>query len=179
MRDLDKPLVVIEDEHGFKSMYWYLEPTSEDNVSHNKKRQPPARYMASFWLLVTNKAKQNEEQDDYRFRGGGTGEEIAEIWHTQNATQVGLASDKVEKAACENRNYRKAARSKPQGKNRQAITQPTYEQNLRYLRANVQRRRLVGGQNNKRANRTLPNNNIRKRIDTENVEYEKRENNPT
>ena len=132
MRDLDKPLVVIEDEHGFKSMYWYLEPTSEDNVSHNKKRQPPARYMASFWLLVTNKAKQNEEQDDYRFRGGGTGEEIAKIWHTQNATQVGLASDKVEKAACENRNYRKAARSKPQGKNRQAITQPTYNMNRIY-----------------------------------------------
>ena len=95
LRDVDRPLVVIEDEHGFKSMYWYLEPTSEDNESIYRKRQSPARYMASFWLLVTNKAKQNEEQDNYRSRGGGTREEIAEIRHTQNITQAGLALDKA------------------------------------------------------------------------------------
>ena len=33
LKDLDKPLVVIKDEHGSKSMYWCLETMSEDNLS--------------------------------------------------------------------------------------------------------------------------------------------------
>ena len=88
--------------------------------------------MTSFWILVTNKAKQNEEQDNYRFRGGGTGEKTAKTRHTQSVTQAGLAVDKAEKAACEDRNYRQAARSRQQESNRQAPTQPKYNKNRIY-----------------------------------------------
>merc|ERR1712143_6289 len=43
MRKMDEPLVVIEDEHGLKSMHWHPGPTTKRDEAENRE---------IFWIFV-------------------------------------------------------------------------------------------------------------------------------
>ena len=121
VRELSQPLVVTEDEHGFKGMYWCRGPTPKSSVQHNKGRSNPAKYTATFWLLVTNTAKRNREQNDYGFRGGGTSKRIKGL----AINEAGAAARKI------NRDQR-VARSQPGKRNRRVTSQPAYSMSRIY-----------------------------------------------
>jgi len=50
LREIGEPLVVIEDEHGLKSMHWRPEPTAKSDETRNRE---------TFWILVHKDKKQS------------------------------------------------------------------------------------------------------------------------